>query len=223
MRELSVLVSCVFFARGRSIPTQGVNPNRSAHGWTQLMFGPNPRSQRRRRRVDDLESRVIRAENLVHVGEFPLGKRWKEMQWRQAPKRHWTSCKMCNAGLLNQGRRCTSRLWVSNRRHCSSWMRNSFGETCEGHWEPSGMTCEHLRPLLDEGTAVHLLFKLGENLARAHVPQVAVRSGRLTTLSQPDGGVRGIVSGDVTRRCTNDCQQMGEAVKSASVLHQCAL
>ena len=53
------------------------------------------------------------------------------------------------------------------------------------------MTCEHLRPLLDEGKAMQLLFKLGENLARAHVPEVAVsmvRSGRLTALSKPDGG-----------------------------------
>ena len=50
-----------------------------------------------------------------------------------------------------------------------------------GRWE----ALEHLRPLFDEGQAMQHLFKLGENLASAHVPQVAVsmvRSGRLTFL-----------------------------------------
>ena len=44
------------------------------------------------------------------------------------------------------------------------------------------------------------LFKLGENLARAQVPSVVVnmvRCGRMTALAKPDGGVRGIVSGDL--------------------------
>ena len=65
------------------------------------------------------------------------------------------------------------------------------------------MTTEHLRPLLDDVRATRLFFRLGENLARAQVPEVAVamvRSGRMTALSKDDGGVRGIVTGDVVRR-----------------------
>ena len=65
---------------------------------------------------------------------------------------------------------------------------------------PSGTTTEHLRPLLDD---VRLFTALGSRLAKALVPQVAVdliRVGRLTALSKPDGGVRGIVAGDVIRR-----------------------
>ena len=90
------------------------------------------------------------------------------------------------------------------------------------------MTCEHLRPLLDERRAMQLLFKLGENLARAHVPQVVesmVRSGRMTAFSKLDGGVRGIVSGDVIRRLVarTMAQQLGPAVKSATAPHQYAL
>ena len=90
------------------------------------------------------------------------------------------------------------------------------------------MTCEHLRPLVDERRAMQLLFKLGENPARAHVPQVVesmVRSRRLTVLSKPDGGVRGIVSGDVIRRLVarTIAQQLGPAVKSATAPHQYAL
>ena len=36
------------------------------------------------------------------------------------------------------------------------------------------MTTEHLRPLLDDVRATHLFFRLGENLAGAQVPEVAV-------------------------------------------------
>ena len=53
------------------------------------------------------------------------------------------------------------------------------------------MTTEHLRPLLDDAHSTHLFFRLGENLARAQVPEVAaaaVRSGRMTALSKEDGG-----------------------------------
>ena len=48
---------------------------------------------------------------------------------------------------------------------------------------PSGMTTEHLRPLLSDGRGMRLLFHLGENLARGHVPEMAVsmvRAGRMT-------------------------------------------
>ena len=65
------------------------------------------------------------------------------------------------------------------------------------------MTTEYIRPLLDDHRAIHLFFRLGENLARAQVPEVVVsmvRSGRMTALSQEDGGVQGVVTGDVMRR-----------------------
>ena len=35
---------------------------------------------------------------------------------------------------------------------------------------PSGMTTEHLRPLLDERRALHLFFLVAQKLARADVP-----------------------------------------------------
>ena len=63
---------------------------------------------------------------------------------------------------------------------------------------PSGMTMEHLRPLLDEPRALHSFFLIGEKLAQALVYGSVVdivRMGRLTALSKPDGGVRGIVAG----------------------------
>ena len=57
---------------------------------------------------------------------------------------------------------------------------------------PSGMTNEHLRPLLDSTHDGHLLFLAGEQ-SRAHVPPsiiTLIRQGRLTALQKEGGGVR---------------------------------
>ena len=67
---------------------------------------------------------------------------------------------------------------------------------------PSGMTCEHLRPLLPDVRGSHLLFQISQRMARGQVPEAVIniiRMGRLTALSKPDGEVRGIVAGDVVR------------------------
>ena len=48
-----------------------------------------------------------------------------------------------------------------------------------------------------------------------------VRSGRLTALTKPDGGVRGIVAGDGVARTM--AQQMAETVERATAPHQYAL
>ena len=69
---------------------------------------------------------------------------------------------------------------------------------------PSGMTVEHLRPLLECDRALHSLHKFAHIMARGEVPDriEPVRLGRLTALRKPDGGVRGIIIivGDVLRR-----------------------
>ena len=68
---------------------------------------------------------------------------------------------------------------------------------------PSGMTYEHLRPVLSSRSDLVVLHKLGERFAIAQVPQPivdAVRMGRVSALRKRDGGVRGIVAGDVFRR-----------------------
>ena len=70
---------------------------------------------------------------------------------------------------------------------------------------PSGMTTEHLRPLLDTHLDTQLLHEVCQQLARAEVSQSvinAIRMGRMTALSKPNGGVRGIVAGDLLRRLT---------------------
>ena len=53
----------------------------------------------------------------------------------------------------------------------------------------------------------------------------AIRVGRMTAQRKPDGGVRGIVAGDVIRRLVSRtiAQQIGKAVESATAPHQYAL
>ena len=72
------------------------------------------------------------------------------------------------------------------------------------------------------------MFLLAERLARADVPPSivdAIRQGRLTALRKPNGGVRGIVVGDVIRRVVARtlAQQLGPAVEGATALFQYAL
>ena len=44
---------------------------------------------------------------------------------------------------------------------------------------PSGMTSEHLRPLLSRPADLHWLFRAGEQLARGEAPEVAVEAIRM--------------------------------------------
>ena len=67
----------------------------------------------------------------------------------------------------------------------------------------SGMRAEHLKMLLQHTEAMELLADAATLLARAHVPpeiQTALAMVRLTALRKPDGGVRGIATGDAFRR-----------------------
>ena len=49
-----------------------------------------------------------------------------------------------------------------------------------------------------------------------------VRMGRLTALTKPNGGIRGIVSGDVARRLVSKtiAQQVSEAVEAGTAPFQ---
>ena len=75
----------------------------------------------------------------------------------------------------------------------------------------------HLRPLLPV-RGLHLLFQISERMARGQLPEAIIsiiRMGKLTALSKPDGGVRGIVAGDVVRRSVarTMSQQLSAAVE----------
>ena len=90
------------------------------------------------------------------------------------------------------------------------------------------MTVEHLRPLLDLVRDQQLFCKVAERLARADVPPSiveAIRMGRMTALRKTNGGVRGIVVGDVVRRLVarTVAQQLGPSVEAATAPYQYAL
>ena len=68
---------------------------------------------------------------------------------------------------------------------------------------PSGRTADHLQPVLDTERDSSLFFRLATVLAKGQAPAAAVegvRMGRTTALRKADGGVRGIVVGDILRR-----------------------
>ena len=90
------------------------------------------------------------------------------------------------------------------------------------------MSYEHIRPLLDNPRDVQRLHLLGERFARAEVPQSivdAVRMGRITALRKPDGGVRGIVAGDLFRCLVSRtiAKQLAKEVEAATTPFQYAL
>ena len=68
---------------------------------------------------------------------------------------------------------------------------------------PGGCTCEHLQALLDDTDTMELLFVAITSLARGKVPaeiSEALMGARLTALTKPGGGVRGIAMGSSLRR-----------------------
>ena len=93
---------------------------------------------------------------------------------------------------------------------------------------PSGMTSDHLRPLLESVEDTTRFWRLAQDLSRAVVPDEivdVVRLGRLTALQKPSGGVRGIVAGDIIRRLVarTISQQWATAVERATAPFQYAL
>ena len=93
---------------------------------------------------------------------------------------------------------------------------------------PSGMTADPLRPLLDSEVDIARFWRLAQDLARATVPDEivdVVRLGRMTALCKPNGGVRGIVAGDMVRRLVarTISQQISKAVEQATSPFQYAL
>ena len=93
---------------------------------------------------------------------------------------------------------------------------------------PLGMTVEHLQPLLDHSKDAKRFHQVAELLSRAKVPALvrdAVRLGRLTALQKPNGGVRGIVAGNIVRPLVarTMSQQLMKDVERATAPFQYAL
>ena len=93
---------------------------------------------------------------------------------------------------------------------------------------PSGMTSDHLFPILESEADSDLLVQVGALLSIGNVPESilnAIRLGRITALCKPDGGVRGIVVGDILRRLVAKtmAKQVSKEAETATAPFQYAL
>ena len=192
------------------------------------------RRRRRRRPGDDLESRAARAEMLVHLGELSSARQALEGA-AVAP-----GCNQTLTMLSDPAKRppvlrdpipdevlhhVPSSLFELDEDRLLKNLRSARRGAAGG---PSGMTVEHLRILLDNIRDSKLFFRACEQMAQAKVPDpiiAAIRVGRMTALRKPDGGVRGIVAGDVVRRliARTMAQQLGKTVEAATAPYQYAL
>ena len=173
--------------------------------------------RRRQRRADNVEvKRAARGEMFVHMGELSstrqawvgevvsLGNQATDNQVTDDTRRLARPRDPLPDEILNF--QPTVSLDLDEDKFCSSRKGAAAG--------PSGMTTEHLRPLF--------------LVAEAQILDIAtrmIRVGRFTALSKPDGGVRGIVAGDVIRRLVarTMAQQSQKAVEVATALFHYAL
>ena len=93
---------------------------------------------------------------------------------------------------------------------------------------PSGMTSDHLFPLLESERDSVMFAEFAQLLAVADVPHQVLRIlglGRLIALKKPDGGIRGIVVGDVLRRLVGRtmAKQVTKEVEAATSPFQYAV
>ena len=176
--------------------------------------------RRRRREVDVEEKRAAKALALVQVGELSSARQALE----GADLAPGSDPNVAHEPILEILRNVPPEFELDEElflRTLRSSKRGSAGR-------PSGMTNEHLRPLLDSIHDAHLLFLTGEHLAIAHVPPNIItflRQGRLTALQKDNGGVRGIVAGEVIRRLVGRtmARRLAEPVKAATAPFQFAL
>ena len=214
----------------------------SAGQWAELIRGslalsatrPQAAIRRRRKRNhDDVQKRADKAMQLVQMGELSAGrlaldgalvaggdgatlKAFTDQKRRPAMPRAPLSQSILEAQpevfSLDEG------LFVQS-------LRSSRRGAAAG---PSGMTADHLQPLLDTARDTSLLYRFATVLARGQAPDAAVegvRMGRITALQKPDGGVRGIVVGNVLRRLVAKAmaKQMAAKVEAAISPFQYAL
>ena len=93
---------------------------------------------------------------------------------------------------------------------------------------PSGMTADHLFSIFESQADSELLVQVASKVAVGDVPNEvidSIRVGWLTALAKPDGGVRGIVVGDIFRRLVarTIAKQFAKKAEAATAPFQNAL
>ena len=185
--------------------------------WLSLLSQSSASSQqgqvgavrRRRRNSDEEAARAARALSLVQLGEISAGRQALEGA-SLAPGN------LATLGVLTDPNRRppVPRQELSQEIRRSeplnpfeldplellTCLRKARRGAAPG---PSGMTSDHLFPVLESDVESDLFVQVSSLLAVGNVPKEiieAIRLGRMTALSKPDGGVRGIVVGDILRR-----------------------
>ena len=172
------------------------------------------RHRRGRRAENDMPSRISRQEALVHMGELSSVRQALEGS-ALAPGSEATLNALRDPlkrpPVPREGRVLFNLDETKFARNLRSAKRGAAGG-------PSGMTVEHLQPLLDHPRDLHMFFRACEQLARAQIPfaiQACIRLGRLTALQKPNGGVR--VRRLVARTMS---QQLMDSVQRATTPYQ---
>ena len=179
-----------------------------------------------RRSDDGIEKRISKAEALVHMGEVSSARQALEGS-SLAPGTEATLNTLRDPSkqprepqtpvlreLSSPEPRSLFNLEIGFCRNLRSARRGATAG-------PSGMTVEHLQPLLDMPRDLRAFFQAGEVVQGTST----VVWGRMTALEKPNGGVYGIVVGDIVRRLVarTMSQQMMEEVQSATAPFQIAM
>ena len=192
------------------------------------------RRRGRRRAGDDTEKRALRVLSLTQLGGLSSARQALEGA-SIAPGTEATQATLSNPAKRPQEpyaplpQRLTGHVpEVPSQLDEDQFARNLRSARKGAAAGLSGMTTDHLRRLLSSQRDLQLLFKLASRFARGEVPETIVaivRQGRLTALSKPSGGVRGIVTGDVFRRLVSRtiAKQLGPSVEKATAPFQYAL
>ena len=159
------------------------------------------RKRRRQKPEDDITRRAARALALVQMGELSAGHlapgNMETLRELRDPVRRPARIRQPLPPQVID--HMPDRPFELEEYRFAQVLRSSRKGAAAG---PSGMTPDHLRPVLENPRDTHLLFTLGEKLARAEIPDSivgAIHLGRLTALQKSSGGVRGIVAGDILR------------------------
>ena len=197
--------------------------------WTELLA----ESVRRHRQRDDGRQRQLdRALRLVHVGELFAARQVLESA-DVAPLTLATLRELTDParppvprqGLSEQLRHSEPReLLQLDAEEFLSCLRTARHGAAPG---PSGMTVDHLFPILESEPDSELLVQVVSKLACGDVPEEVIdgiRLWRLTALNKP-GGVREIVVGDIIRRLVarTMAKQVAKKAEKATAPFQYAL
>ena len=185
--------------------------------------------RRRRGQGDDVQKRAARDELKVALGELSSARQALEGE-EVAPGTRETLQQLTDESkrpprlrdaVPPEIMRHTPRVPFAKESH-KFFLKNVRSAKRGAAAGPSGVTLEHLRPLLDSVKVQQLLCKLAQQVAVVCITPTVVEPIRM--VRKTNGRVRGIVVGDVLRRVARTmAQQLGPQVEAATAPHQYAL